>query len=72
VLRRYRLKAHLVNIGGVRGWKLTGCIGGTYVFDEHHDSASQQRKGVKGTVVPTTTPATPAANTAPAPAKPTT
>jgi hypothetical protein len=37
-----------------------------------HTMGKQQKKVVKGTVVPTTTPATPAANTAPAPAKPTT
>jgi hypothetical protein len=37
-----------------------------------HTMGKQQKKAVKGTVVPTTTPATQAANTAPAPAKPTT
>jgi hypothetical protein len=37
-----------------------------------HTMGKQQKKAVKGTVAPATTPATPAATTVPAPAKPTT
>jgi hypothetical protein len=54
-----------------RSWKLTGCIGGTYVFDEQRGSASQQKKAV-GHGRSDDDAQTRAANTAPAPAKPTT
>jgi DNA invertase Pin-like site-specific DNA recombinase len=51
VLGKSRLKAHLVKVDGKRGWKLSGRIGGFYVFDEgHHGSESLLKKDIVGNV----------------------
>jgi hypothetical protein len=70
------LKAHLVSVDGKRGWKLSGRIGGFYVFDDaHHGSDNTLKLKVTGnvtgvTVTPITAPTATPPSAQPAPATP--